>query len=437
MSAPDSHEASSRKGKSFAANLLVALMSVVVVLVILEIAARLLLPDRSESNTKLFRPDAELGWVAIPNLDLSWKEAAGGREVLVKTNSLGLRDREITPEQEAGGQRVLVFGDSITFGFGVQAEETFTKALEERLQRSSNIEVINAGCYGYGLDQYLLRYRQLAEVVQHSVVMVCLYIGNDVENTMMTACYGKPKPAFILEGEKLRLVGSPISDFSSRPDRFSPMFEELNGLFLSEQKSAPRDKEDAFAVRGLRVLIDYSTLARLVASRLPIAGLSAPSEGVIGSGSEARVGWVANHFYVYDGGWKYSKEWRPSQRAALKLVGALLEAFQAEAPELIVALIPARAQLDPAWRQEYTEAAKRIGLSDADLDFSEPSALLSSVCEEHGIPYINLWDALSTEKDPSALFLKDDPHYSPKGHAVLAGAIEQGLSALGWPSDRP
>lgn len=47
-------------------------------------------------------------------------------------NSLGYRDREFTIEKPSDTYRIAVVGDSVTFGVGVELEETFVKGIERR-----------------------------------------------------------------------------------------------------------------------------------------------------------------------------------------------------------------------------------------------------------------------------------------------------------------
>jgi hypothetical protein len=80
--------------------------------------------------------------------------------VPVQINSKGLRDYEYAYEKPRGTYRVLVLGDSITLGWGVAFEETFSKRLEAMLRSRNNqtrkyaaVEVINAGIGNYNTIQ--------------------------------------------------------------------------------------------------------------------------------------------------------------------------------------------------------------------------------------------------------------------------------------------
>lgn len=74
----------------------------------------------------------------------------------VRTNSYGLRDEEFQLQKPRNQTRILVVGDSITYGYGVNESNRFTEILENKL--STNIEekvrVINAGRPGAGMKDY-------------------------------------------------------------------------------------------------------------------------------------------------------------------------------------------------------------------------------------------------------------------------------------------
>jgi lysophospholipase L1-like esterase len=74
---------------------------------------------------------------------------------LGRGNSMGFRDREHSIEKAPGTYRILVLGDSITQGFGIEAtEDVFTSVLEAELRAEGvNAEVLNFGVSGYNTEQ--------------------------------------------------------------------------------------------------------------------------------------------------------------------------------------------------------------------------------------------------------------------------------------------
>jgi hypothetical protein len=98
----------------------------------------------------------------------------------VETNSDGLRDREIGPKQH-GVRRVLVLGDSYTWGDGVNLDETYVKQLEKLLNarcgraRSPMYEVINAGVPEWGPAQMWLYLKDYGVRFQPDLVLLGLF----------------------------------------------------------------------------------------------------------------------------------------------------------------------------------------------------------------------------------------------------------------------
>lgn len=110
----------------------------------------------------------------------------------VKINSLGLRDHEIAMTKPPGTCRVVVLGDSTTFGWGVPFEHTYSKLLEKTLNakppgaRWQRFEVINTGIGNYNTAQEVAAFKERWLALSPDVVLLSWYI-NDAEPT--------PKPA--------------------------------------------------------------------------------------------------------------------------------------------------------------------------------------------------------------------------------------------------
>ena len=71
-----------------------------------------------------------------------------------KTNSRGLRDREFSYARTPGKLRILMLGDSMTVGWGVNVQDTFAKRIERMYaDRGIDAEVINTGVGNYNSIQ--------------------------------------------------------------------------------------------------------------------------------------------------------------------------------------------------------------------------------------------------------------------------------------------
>jgi lysophospholipase L1-like esterase len=102
------------------------------------------------------------------------------RDVPMRINRHGFRDRELVVPKPEGEVRILVLGDSITWGDYLPAEEVYVERLEARLraQGVDRVEVVNAGVGDMGLrgEVDLLLDRGL--VVEPDVVVVGFYLND-------------------------------------------------------------------------------------------------------------------------------------------------------------------------------------------------------------------------------------------------------------------
>lgn len=98
-------------------------------------------------------------------------------------NSYNLRDFERPIDLSIAATRVLVLGDSMTFGQGVRMEETFPKVLEQHLRAFTRhqVQVFNLGVPSYNT---VSEYRYLEDVYEKfkpQLVIVQFTVGNDSE----------------------------------------------------------------------------------------------------------------------------------------------------------------------------------------------------------------------------------------------------------------
>ena len=135
--------------------------------------------------------DEKLGWRNVPG----WKATTFGKPLTI--SSQGFRDRHYSLAKPPGIKRMLVLGDSFTWGYGVGDQEIFTEVLERELNsRGQEWEVINTGVSGWGTDQEYLFFRNEGRHFEPDFVVLAYYLGNDWGNNVATIQYHLGKPCF-------------------------------------------------------------------------------------------------------------------------------------------------------------------------------------------------------------------------------------------------
>ncbi len=136
----------------------------------------------------IFRPDPDvpIPFGLEPNVDTKAKAHGMPGYFHVTTNSLRMRGREISPKKPPGVFRVLVMGDSWTFGEGVNDDETFCARLEELLNRrlkgaGLRAEVLNAAyTAGYSPDSAYVYLHRKGFAFKPDVVIYASVVSNDI-----------------------------------------------------------------------------------------------------------------------------------------------------------------------------------------------------------------------------------------------------------------
>lgn len=94
------------------------------------------------------------GWGFDAHQVIRRQDPDTGAVFIDRANSRGWRDKERTFDNPNDAYRIVVVGDSHTFGHIVPAEAVYTRVLEERLRADGiNAEVINIAVPAWGTDQ--------------------------------------------------------------------------------------------------------------------------------------------------------------------------------------------------------------------------------------------------------------------------------------------
>jgi lysophospholipase L1-like esterase len=320
-------------------------------------------------------------------------------DVQVKYNNFGLHAPDYTLEKPPGVFRIVVVGDSFPQAVQVEIEQAFPQLIQQQLNGTSaqKIEVINLSVDAYGTDRELLLYAALGWQFQPDLVLLSLFTGNDIQDNEINLerrRYGYPtdRPFFTLQQgqgtQLLQLHNSLVFDAALYPD--SPVFSWLRDLQM-HQSSTP---------------VDDPPEHPLVVSPAPNYELEYPVElGV---------------FLPDDAHW--ARAW------------ALTEALILQFRDLVkMQGIPFAAFIIPDRRAVHAEdwSATLAAYGDTlpalrQADPTAPGTRLADFLAANAIPALDLtWElrAWAQSKPGQRLYLPDNGHFNPNGHAVTAARL--------------
>jgi hypothetical protein len=177
-----------------------------------EPACRVFLPQWKPADWAdgLFRYDSRLGWAHAPGRATQFKIIESTTTVTI--NSQGLRDREYDFTRSRDERRMLVLGDSMAWGWGVEADESFSERLEAL---HADWEIINAAVPGYSTDQEPLYFEQSGQRWDPDVVLL-LFHPNDARENELSSQSWDNKPGFELVDGRLTPIHQPVPEESLR-----------------------------------------------------------------------------------------------------------------------------------------------------------------------------------------------------------------------------
>ncbi|MBI1381426.1 MAG: hypothetical protein GC161_10105 [Planctomycetaceae bacterium] len=167
--------------------------------------------------------DPHAGWANKPNV--TTRVEGPNFQYVVRHNSRGQRGEERPLAKAPGTRRVLLLGDSLAWGWGVDDGREYAAIAERELGPS--VEIVNLAVPGYSTDQQLLRFER--EVGDWDPDLVLLnFVLNDVTGniTGQEWTIDQRKPLYRRgEDGQWQLVGHPVP----APDWHGPTSQPNGG----------------------------------------------------------------------------------------------------------------------------------------------------------------------------------------------------------------
>ena len=229
------------------------------------------------------RYDETLGWVNRPNVAFRDMYGPG---VYLRTNSQGFRnDRDFARAVPAGKTRVICSGDSFTLGFGVNNDQAWCQRIAAL---DPQLETVNLGQGGYGLDQAYLWYLRSGAELDHQVHLLA-FITDDFIRMQSDQFLGYGKPVLGLRNDSVVVTNRPVPKtwwFTRWRGSHAHAIGNLNIVNLARRAFAkPPESGAAVAARTqatqkivARVFADLDRTNKQKNSRLVLVYLSGPGD---------------------------------------------------------------------------------------------------------------------------------------------------------------
>ena len=299
-------------------------------------------------------------------------------------NSLGYRGNEFSIEKKPGVKRILILGDSITFGHGVADRFTYPFQTEELLHKEgfTNTEVINAGyASGFSPDSYYLYLKERGFKLEPDIVLVGLFVLNDINDFSETVW------------DKVDLEGLPL--------KISSCCKTVDWKII-------RNKH--FSVKYRYPYLRDSHLFILLIDLLQI-----------------KLGWFADPSYLLTKGEQRhgcvlqpscSHLFYPEETKLKKTLTAIKKITDRNNTKMALVMIPGDMQLYPESFAKYNSPYRAEAGNE---NFIQKH--LAEFFENEGIPFIDLYPVLDRDRGRGYPYFVNDAHLNNLGNRITAEAI--------------
>lgn len=209
--------------KGYPAKFCLLLASCCVALLLLEGIVRVFFPYARDHVLpgRVFDIDDYLGWKLKAEKQVIHRSRYFN--VVYTTNSLGFRDKLRHRSKNKEIYRVLLYGDSQVFGWGVPEDRRFSNLLEAHMP---SLELWNLAIPAYGLDQQILSYER--EGASLNADEVIFFVSEEtLRRTHRDYMDGRYKPMFVKGQHGLLQVAPPKQVAIPRL-----LYEVLSPLYL-------------------------------------------------------------------------------------------------------------------------------------------------------------------------------------------------------------
>jgi hypothetical protein len=316
-----------------------------------------------------------------PGRDVPFVEDGFSTRVTISKD--GLRNPPLAPPESAGRPRVLALGDSFTFGYGVEAAESWPARLQVALREVGlpDAEVINAGVVAYAPDQELDLLQELLPRVRPDAVVLGLYVGNDRAEVVLH----QSAPPLSVSAEGALVEFPTASDLNPHPIQL-------------------------WFARHLRL---YS-FARVRIHRLLIQ---------LGLRPEPQIYHPAYFLDALGYTDAYAGNWSMLEG----LLRRMDRATRASGARFLLAILPLDVQVSERYWEHYR--ALGFSLDPVILREARPQERLRRFAARAGIPVADLLPALR-DHTGERLYFRHNPHWTVAGQAEAAAVLAPAVRTL-------
>ena len=300
-----------------------------------------------------------------------------GSRVSVSINSDGFRGPELEPNKK----KVLMIGDSYTFGVYVNDNETYPFVLGRLLAKDfKNYQVTNAGfAAGLETDQQYVWTKHNIKKLKPDVVVLGVFLANDISGIKTSAWQD--------------------IDANGLPTKW------LDSEFKVSESGVIKSTSSDQAKSVLQFLYKNEFLRE---SHLAIA-IGRVSDRIF---SFKKIDYVDAYKFIYG---QYDAEFLEKETIFLRMIEAIRDEVVAEHSKFMVVMLPINFMIEPEKMDKFFPNTQKLkGLNSTYYN------RLERMLDSKGIRYLNIEKSMKSNPGGPYFPENGEPHFNSNGHSFTA-----------------
>jgi lysophospholipase L1-like esterase len=309
-----------------------------------------------------------------------------GQRVTITTNSDRFRNDELDPTKK----KILVLGDSYTFGVYVNDNETYPAILNELVKKvRHDYQVINAGYTdGWETDQQFVWLRHNIKALQPKIVVLGIFLANDITGIDTQSWVDLDQ-----DGLPNKWISKDL--YVSEGGFLKNNVKGLSTVGVESIYQLPGFRESHLAILVGKAL---DKIVNRFENRTPI-GYEETSEHIFGH---------------------YTDDFLKKEAIFLNLLRAMKKLSNDNGSKFMVALLPANFMVE---REKFDFLTSKWLSSKNRNSDSVYYARLAKLLQQLDIPAVDIESEMKRSKLGPFFPANGEVHFNPKGHSFTAARI--------------
>ena len=380
-------------------NLVVLFGTLVLCSFLAETFLRLTEKKQPQLKIAMENPNRTGSYKLIPKLTFAYPYH--GKEVLIKTNSHGMRWKEVDFGNPLKKKRIAFVGDSMTFGESADKIENSFVGIFESLTDLDKFEALNFGVVGYGLYDMEVQIKEDILPFKPDYIILMFFNGNDFRDTYL--------------GVNKYDVSTGVIKWNT-----SVLNSKLPLVFRKPEKADSTEQKPALSVENLRLYGLFGKGLLFLQSLLGHEGAEVidqvkPRERLNEEKKESAF-LVSNDFtsFTFWSQRNYPEVGIKAKEHSLQVLGNIKDFCNKNDIRLFIVSIPFEEQV-------YAKSLLGTDSNGVEYNINLPQKYVEKWDSLNSVPYFDLLPALRSyvQQKNAALYPDQDVHFNNEGHYVV------------------